>query len=152
MTDDDLRKWMMDTQEQQSQRSLPPQLEAPGASDSEASGPNTDPTKTMDPATLAQNAQQASLKDQYGTGFINFGQYGAGSPVTKQYQPIPDSSGSLYDPLAAAGTPTAAKTPALPAQPPPTDYSTEPQPGEGPVMKPPFQRTRNMLGYRGGDY
>lgn len=154
MTPEDYRKYLQDTQPQGA-ASFPPQIRAPDPTDDEASGPANEPARMVTPAP-ATRVDQATLLDKYGTGFINFGQYGQGSSDTQQFQPIPASSGSLYDPLAPVPPPpplaqlAPQHAPLPPAEAPDVDFG--PASGGGPIMKPRFQRTRNALGYRGGEY
>jgi hypothetical protein len=139
VTSDDKRKQWMDIFTANTTDSDKPSVTDPSAA----------PTQAAAPATT-----EAQLQDQFGTGFINFGQYGKGAPDTQQYQPIPNSSGSLYDPTAPPQGPMGQVTPVAQRQLP--GMPEQPQPAEpenvpGPVVKP-FRRTRNALGYRGGEY
>lgn len=146
MTDDDKRRQWMDIFTARNSDSDAPSVTDPSATNTQAAQPD---------------ATQALLQDQFGTGFVNYGQQGQGNPYTQQFQPIPNSSGSLYDPNApAAGTPFMSNMPQWPGQtpparggpyPPPDDSNPYATPNQGPVNKP-FRLVRTALGYRGGEY
>lgn len=140
MTDDDKRKQWMDIYTANTAQSDSPSVVDPSASNTQANQPN---------------ASQALLQDHFGTGFINYGQFGKGSPETEQYQPSDVTGGSLYDPTKPP------EQESLPHQvqrmgdwgqhqqlPGGVNWGQD-EPGESPL---PFRRMRAALGYRGGEY
>ncbi len=126
--------------------SAPPQVLSPNASNDGAAAPRADLNSMFDPS---QAAQQAQLEDKYGTGYINYDR-NQNQQGRSQFQPMPDNSGSLYDPLAPKPAATPSRQPARgPTRPDLTDTPTDQAPAEGPIGKPdmPFRRMMLHLGY-----